>query len=106
MGHTPGPWKYWGTEEGYATTVCPQVNTTSRRTRNIPDNERRDNIELMEEEALANARLIAAAPELLEACSLALKFIEAAEQQKILPSTNYAVGYIRETLKAAIAKVE
>ena len=76
---TPGPWEYWLTDEGYATTVCPQINITYRLTQNIGVDERAKNMALMEAEALANAQLIAAAPDLLEACKAALVHIEELE---------------------------
>lgn len=66
--HTPGPWKV---QEGYLTvytTTCPETGTGF--TNAIADVHREKTCAgsiVPEEEAIANARLIAAAPEMLAA---------------------------------------
>lgn len=64
MAHTPGPWDYdadsqevFGTTEKYGSGWIARVVGNDSDGRPLPDAER-----------LANARLIAAAPELLAAC--------------------------------------
>jgi hypothetical protein len=99
--HTPGPWSFLEegrTEEegnrGRPLTVCggpggseDLVNVYSRDDATVS---------IVREEAIANARLIAAAPELLEACEEALGTLNGAEIA--LP------GYVVSALERAIAK--
>lgn len=90
MNHTPGPWEAQGyLPESYR--VHPQGNPQYQTA--TPD------------EFFANVRLIAAAPELLEACKVALREVESMER-----FTSFRVGAdlydISDMLKAAIAKAE
>ena len=71
-GHTPGPWEHEHRtanhkETGLTIAVCEPVSGGRGPTSN-PINRRT----ITEEECIANARLIASAPELLEACKAAL----------------------------------
>lgn len=99
--HTPGPWEVIETETGIETTICEGVRTTYRRTLNIPESERTENMRLMEEEANANARLIVAAPDLLAACI----FVRDSLKRR-LPKQGSFEGQIITALEAAIAKAE
>ncbi len=62
---TPGPWEIEDSEDGLQTSVCGDIKVRFNR-----DNSK------MAAEAWANARLIAAAPELLEALR---EFVSAVE---------------------------
>ena len=84
MSHTPGPWKVVGTEIWAGSRRI----TTGRGAYDEKDRVVRD----------ANARLIAAAPELLRAAKLALGFLEGSH---IDPESGTLLA-----LRAAIAKVE
>ena len=85
--HTPGPWEVNHTGTGIGVDpVCDAVNATFRH-----DNE------LMRIEAEANANLIAAAPDLLEACIQMVFIASAGEVPRNL---------ILKDAKAAIAKAE
>jgi len=89
--HTPGPWVvgFGGTEgDGYATI------TSGFRGRAIAEMTTSD--EIQEHEMNNNASLIAAAPELLEACKWALKECGAEAKE---------IGLF-DVLGAAIAKAE
>ena len=96
--HTPGPWQHGDLDDGDTiyvfgrgedTLVC-EVNDT----------------DLDADEAEGNARLIAAAPELLAACKAAVEY---AETCRDIPefSSGYCIGTDHlEAIKAAIAKAE
>lgn len=77
--HTPGPWEQSGCSVYGKTTAKPICLMSGPA---------------MQEEREANARLIASAPELLEACKMALNLY------KHSPYT------IEDTLRQAIAKAE
>ena len=86
MSHTPGPWSLSG-ESVYATRVDgPDGNKVALAQyllsdgRSIP-------------EAIANARLISAAPDLLEACELAI------HKLKSIPSTDLGGHHDRVLMK-------
>ena len=72
--HTPEPWEVIVTENSIETTVCGPIKVKHRRTLGVSDLERKENIAAMEAEAMANASLIAAAPDLLEACEAIAKY--------------------------------
>lgn len=63
--YTPGPWEVEVEGDGIETTACGPIKTLFR------GQSSRD-LEIMRAEAIANARLIAAAPELLEALAFFL----------------------------------
>lgn len=76
--HTPGPWELIGTtligktgphSGAVAIIASPTCKTSGDAKEADCDDPRWD-------EAMANARLIAAAPELLEACKAAKKYLE------------------------------
>ena len=94
MIHTPGPWRAVLTyvhsvrEDRRTITSVADCGLTPRRA----------------EEAQANARLIAAAPELLEACKAALVELEGLDATfEGLDESTYESLFI---LRAAIAKAE
>ena len=90
--HTPGPWEANGVivtagrESFRALFDCKPISMT-----------------LSAEECEANAQLIAAAPELLEAC---IKAHDALLALHVCDKDRGWCGDIRETLKQAIAKAE
>lgn len=93
--HTPGPWEWDEPSNWYGTAArvmvrepygkIAQVQLSGWKPRSM---------------AIANARLIAAAPDLLAACEAALEACEL-EMQFILDNNK-----LRETLQAAIAKAK
>lgn len=90
MAHTPGPWDCDGTEV-YAEHLCVSI---AYRTRTCDEGNWMPN-----EEVEANARLIAAAPELLEAARLA-------NQELIDLGQGSSASPALRALWSAIAKAE
>ena len=79
MKHTPGPWKFDSRAHVEAilsdsTDVCflPHSGSTTARDKDL-------------QEIRANARLIAAAPELLEACEMMLRLAEGETLDEAFP---------------------
>lgn len=104
MPHTPGPWTIhgWG-EDNY------EVNADDETVCNVPgfDDETVDS-----DRAEANARLIAAAPELLAACRSLVDEIDSwvwvnvgGKVRAFEVSGGYA-AYLQNLVRAAIAKAE
>jgi len=95
-GHTPGPWTveeggdgpggYWIEAVNEAKTICGRGDWPNRPA-----------------ESLANASLIAAAPDLLEAARGALSLVEELARGRMPDLHRYGWG---ETLRSAIAKAE
>lgn len=96
MKHTPGPWRFQREHtvsfDGSGDVAFPIYNTSGKFAHVAT---------AMSE---ANARLITAAPELLEACKAALEFTPAA--WKNLKQTHDAENEYVVRLRAAIAKAE
>jgi hypothetical protein len=102
--HTPGPWLVWdskGTERiDHTTGVYRQLDSTDEQIIALCD----EDLSLSSDEQLANARLIAAAPELLEALE------ELAERAAILSAlsprsaASTLLGMAHTKAKRAIAK--
>jgi len=91
--HTPGPWIMEWEGNGY---ICPQGREDSIAcTANRPLDEDGESPWTQEEEE-ANARLIAAAPELLEALREVVKFIDT--------TTHVGSQEALDAARAAIAK--
>lgn len=90
--HTPGPWRIGGTKD-----------LKHGRGREIAADAARIGIVygVIDPDVIANARLIAAAPELLEACRDAASKIDDCLDGKINFRSDFA-----DRLKAAIAKAE
>jgi len=72
--HTPGPWEV-GPQDWSRTRVFQEQQGSRRILANCDLNELRET-HGYQEEALANARLIAAAPDLLAACRDVLEFLD------------------------------
>ena len=104
MTHTPGPWKVCRFDDGdifidgpskARAAVCKMLPPCG----NYTNGETYEKIDVRSENA-ANARLIASAPELLAACKIGLRIIEAEKE---------ACGIYRELaeqIRAAIAAAE
>jgi hypothetical protein len=86
--HTPAPWSV--SVDTNTEVIGPHQRTICRAHRDAPTRS--------EEETRANARLISAAPELLEACESALRFLEIHRERGKAPTQCEA------DLRAAIAK--
>lgn len=103
MSHTPGPWKVVCDDlnEPWKQDVCTDRDNECVMIANVrvapPVGETED-----------NAKLIAAAPELLQACNLALSTLSSYQQVLITAGNKpFAVpDWILNSLKAAIAKAE
>jgi hypothetical protein len=89
--HTPGPWKQNGPE-----IYAPEAYRHGSQFYDIAHS-----VNYMDDEGTANAHLIAAAPELLEACKTAAELIERLPE---LPNHEGWGCRILAQCKAAIAK--
>jgi alkyl hydroperoxide reductase subunit AhpC len=95
MAHTKGPWKYHFhiPTDGFGTDAIRHVVV-------IPDKPYENQVLVGSyEHDEANARLIASAPELLEACKMAL------EKEKVMPN-NWKSKDLILSLEQVIAKAE
>lgn len=112
--HTPGPWTFDGEEgivkEGVVTPYHGIVTTEQRIAAiyvandfDFPSSEAEEDFQ---EEAIANARLIAAAPDLLAACKTALRYLTV--QIPYSPSEQGDSDFVPtvQALRAAIAKAK
>ena len=91
--HTPGPWNIgWGLVWNAARGITSRVSGEAWKWKNKDG---------FESESKANARLIAAAPDLLEACEDALASLDALAEEGIIEE-----GKEAGTLRAAIAKAK
>lgn len=99
--HTPGPWMVLDTR--YKGVEC--ITIAPRHTPQALCRVRNDVTGMpLNDEDVANANLIAAAPELLAACIAALVNDEV--QEAFGPSNRNMDDELREKLKAAIAKAK
>lgn len=95
MSHTPGPWtisKQFGTVSGEHENVCRlchDIGATDER-----------------EKGMANARLIAAAPDLLAAVLSAADMLRRVASKWQLGRLTTEFAQVQNTLEAAIAKAE
>lgn len=85
--HTPGPWAH---DSGSTLVITEEYIIADCTAAALPESEQE-----------ANARLMAAAPELLEACKDALEFIDFLMHDSLVSD-----GETRNMLRAAIAKAE
>lgn len=94
--HTPGPWKYAGNNG---------THSFDQSGRCIADSPRPNG--MLDDEGVANAKLIAAAPELLEALRESVKALDSAHK-RLTAGGNFADGividYVRIKARSAIAK--
>jgi len=90
--HTPGPWEIDGFYQGAFEVIAPKASVTRGRLVICS----RGQHELREREFQANARLIAAAPDLLEALK---EFVGAVDA-----GTTFADSSVVDVARAAIAK--
>lgn len=94
--HTPGPW--WDTESGVRDRGGYICHT--RPAQRYPDQDER--FEKETQERAANKRLIAAAPDLLEACQAIIKYDEGDPDDCAALMLDYASAV--EAARAAIGK--
>lgn len=94
MPHTPGPWKAESRNYGMARVLCGRRVIAGSIT-GEPDGE-----------AMANARLIAAAPDLLAACKEAAQFITIGIEYGyiVTPQEGTREAWCLDVIHAAIAK--
>lgn len=115
--HTPGPWDYVPSNEHhgpyvtteYGITVCDCYCMSNPSSLSVRNGGNSKPIHHMHEMADANARLIAAAPELLEALiqacgQLNVERVAASSRGEISRSTR--IGECLKQVEAAIAKAE
>jgi len=95
--HTPGPWKFYKGKLRPKFSQVMIIEIRDKTGKSIVKWTGFDGVNLPKKEIEANAHLMAAAPELLEACQLALITIESA------PRTNM---FTRTKLTIAIAKAK
>ena len=98
MKHTPGPWIIDPANKGM---VCKEINSIYEY---ICDCELEYSDLFTQEEEQANARLIAAVPDLLEACELALKYLYKASADGM--ETAIPVKNAIRTVEGAITKTK
>lgn len=104
--HTPGPWDYVGPTEHHGPYITSEFGSTIADfyTMTLPNARSTANggpskpVHFMHEMAEHNARLAAAAPDLLNALKVALEAIQ--------QDTPQAIGYAVRTAQDAIAKAE
>ena len=94
MRHTPGPW-----EANYGGVIS--ANHTETYIARAEEKAEGYRVPISHEERLANSKLIAAAPTLLEACKAAIPIIG----KDLNPTDNPAFSVL-DLLRAAIAKAE
>lgn len=112
--HTPGPWAADAVMGDYETDICLDYHVQGREFPIViasvlfddeDDGATREGIA----EAKANARLIAATPDLYDACKMIL-LTAATERPELgmpLQSVRYTIGRAQlEAIKAAVAKAE
>ena len=109
VGHTPGPWKYETSKfPGSRLVFAPYTGPLERTVHFVACNvAARHHLPSrhQEAEAEANARLIAAAPELLAACKAVIKEAYVSENHGEPPTAEMSADVL-EVLRAAIAKAE
>jgi hypothetical protein len=111
--HTPGPWGFYGEPHGYHVGRDMTELALVKASEPVARITGQDTVEQEE----ANARLIAAAPELLEACETCLRLLESEDldankfdgeaRRKLVPRLPGDLARRRsqaELLRAAVAK--
>jgi hypothetical protein len=99
MAHTPGPWDAECITDGAWEIKSDPQQGPWKAVCDVKAN-RLGEAAVTNDESESNARLIAAAPEMLEACKVALAESEAAND------TSPSACHLRYVLRAAIAKAE
>jgi hypothetical protein len=106
-GYTPGPWEYIpGTEHhgpyvmSFVGDVCDCYTMSNPNAASVRNGGESYPIPFQGEDAEANARLIAAAPEMLDALKQALLYIE---RDEVAHGRPFAAGNV---VRAAISKAE
>ena len=90
--HTPGPWIVGSTGENiWGNDNRSKIATIPRDSPYI----------VILEEREANAYLISAAPELLEACKEAETYLNALPLGKLTPQMNYILGHLQQVILKA-----
>jgi len=98
INHTPGPWIT------FIRTFGPEVITDNEAGKRLASLHWATCRDIDENESIANARLIAAAPELLEACKLALGQLEGVNPTSGVHSSSLSADI--RIIKEAISKAE
>jgi hypothetical protein len=108
MSHTPGPWKVVRTKDEHWRERYYGIWTDEgvEKDRPIANVDGDNAVWLPEGEDFANARLIAAAPELLEACIEARSALDNLMGDSDLPEDDSEEMTAMQMLSAAIAKAE
>jgi hypothetical protein len=101
--HTPGPWEVDPLGLGTPWSICDQRGDQIALANERLEDPRRVKNPPMRD---ANARLIAAAPELLEALQMYELFANEAEEHGETPVSRTLLRAARAWLRAAIAKAE
>lgn len=96
IGHTPGPWYAEGSDIGSAENITVGVAIAGRT----------DDGYISHAQVQANANLMAAAPELLEALRLAADAIDLAQAQVDSDNDRYNLCKRLVAVKRALAKAE
>jgi hypothetical protein len=105
--HTPGPWELWTFGETCQTSIGEKSGGVSVCEVTMSDGEGRQTKESTDR-GCANARIIAAAPELLAALEAAVAYLEANRPQgkirDIFSALNHYENDVMKPARAAIAK--
>lgn len=103
MSYTKGPWRY----DTRKIKSCPKCNPNAGSISYVKEKSGDEICTIYSQKNQeANARLIAAAPDLLEACKEALKFAKAITQLTNFPDAKQYAEVNESILEQAIAKSE
>jgi hypothetical protein len=104
--HSRTPWYIEIGDDDIQTSVCGPIKARFRRTLGISGSERAANIEAMEDEAMANAHLIVAAPDLLEAAGWVDRYTSDMLRRGLTEIPDPAVRALTEAIAKAKGETE
>lgn len=109
MAHTPGPWvvnNFEPTTYGADWVDGPDRRVIADCSHIVARGPHGYSLDVDPDEIAANAHLIAAAPDLLSACKMALVSLRERKSFIDMPERRGDTEFVREQLRAAVAKAE